>query len=386
MLYQRDIIEEIKKVLPRDEFIIITGARQVGKTSIMILLKEYLEASDKSCFYINLENQENLKILNKNPLNIFDLIPESKTKQYVFIDEIQYLDNPSNFLKLLHDEQKSKLKIIVSGSSSFYISRKFKDSLVGRKFLFEVYTLSFREFLFFKKEETLWSKKKITTYYKKKRDKLWDEYITFGGYPKLVLEDNKDIKHIILEEIGTSYAKKDVFESGIKNTDKYFSMLRILASQTGELVNTQELANTLQMAHKTVEEYLYVMKKSYHLLFIKPFYGNFRKELTKMPKVYFYDIGLRNFLLKNFNKIEERIDKGAYLENIVFRDFLDQFRDIEKIKFWRTQTGNEVDFIVDNKAYEVKFNKALYKKSKYKKFQEKYPEIALSLITYLDFL
>ncbi len=386
MLYNRDIIAKIKKVLPRNEFIILTGARQTGKTSILIMLKNYLEKKGKQCHYFNLENTEYLKLFNKHPFNIFELIPKSKAKQIIFIDEIQYLDNPTNFLKLLYDEKRSKIKIIASGSSSFYLDKKFKDSLVGRKFLFEVYPLNFNEFLIFKKEEELIKEyrknKKLSVYYQKKLSEQWKTYLIFGGYPKVALAKDESAKKIMLEEIGSSYIKKDVVDAGIKNTDKYFSLLKILAGQTGELVNSHELSKTLQMANKTIEEYLYVIKKSYQAAFIKPFYSNIRKELTKMPKIYFYDFGLRNFFLNDYQQIEKRNDRGAYLENIVFKKFLKQTDSLDKIKFWRTQDKNEVDFIIENKAFEVKFNQASFRASKYKKFKQKYPEIELRLIAY----
>ena len=391
MLYQRNIIKKIKKVLTRDEFIILTGARQVGKTSILVMLKSYLEKKGKQCHYFNLENSEYLKSFDEHPFNIFKFIPESKTKQTIFIDEIQYLKNPSNFLKLLYDEKRDSLKIIASGSSSFYIDKKFKDSLAGRKFLFEVYSLSFDEFLIFNQENELLKQLKSpsppfqkgkSVYYKKRLLKLWEIYLRYGGYPKIALTEDESVKKILLEEIGSSYVKKDIFDAGIKNADKYFSLLKILAQQTGQLVNSQEIANTLQMSNKTTEEYLYTIKKSYQVAFIKPFYSNVRKELTKMPKVYFFDLGLRNFFLNDYNPIEKRIDKGAYLENIVFRNFLNQVKNPDKIKFWRTQDKNEVDFIVDKKAFEVKFDKINFQEAKYKKFKEKYPEIELEVVDY----
>lgn len=386
MLYNRNIISKIKKVLSRDEFIVLTGARQAGKTSILIMLKNYLEKKGNQCHYFNLENTEYLKLFNKHPFNIFELIPKSKAKQIIFIDEIQYLNNPTNFLKLLYDEKRNKIKIIASGSSSFYLDKKFKDSLVGRKFLFEVYPLSFDEFLIFNEENELLKKagknKKLSIYDQKKLNEYWKKYLIFGGYPKVALAKDESVKKIMLEEIGSSYIKKDVVDAGIKNTDKYFSLLKILARQTGELVNSQELSKTLQMANKTIEEYLYVIKKSYQAAFIKPFYSNIRKELTKMPKIYFYDFGLRNFFLNDYHPIEKRTDKGAYLENIVFKKFLNQTESLDKIKFWRTQDKNEVDFIIENKAFEVKFNQASFRASKYKKFKQKYPDIKLQLITY----
>ena len=358
MLYPRDILIEIKKVINRDEFIILTGARQTGKTSLLIILKNILEERGKNCYYFNLENIEYLKLLNKNPFNIFELIPDSKSKQNIFIDEIQYLDDPTNFLKLLYDEKKDKLKVIATGSSSFYIDRKFKDSLVGRKFLFEVRPLNFNEFLIFNEEEDLLKQrdKKLTLYYRERLLELWEKYIIYGGYPKIALEEKDDIKKILLEEIGASYTRKDVIDAGIKNTEKYFLLLKILAGQTGRLVNSQELANTLRTSHATIKEYLYVMRKSYQIAFITPFYRNLRKELTKMPKVYFYDSGLRNFYLNNYNSIEKRSDKGSYTENIVFKELLNNVKDVDRIKFWRTQDKKELDFVLPEQAYEVKYD------------------------------
>lgn len=384
MLYQRNILSEIKRVLPREEFIILTGGRQTGKTSVLIMLKSFIEEKGEQCHYFNLENPEHLRLVNEHPFNIFQLIPKSRVRQNIFVDEIQYLDNPTNFLKLLYDQKRSEIKIIASGSSSFYIDKKFKDSLVGRKFLFELYCLDFNEFLIFNDEEELLrqSNRKMSLYYKQKLLKLWQDYLIYGGYPKVVLGEDEGIKRIMLEEIGSSYIKKDISDAGIKNSDKYFSLLKILAAQSGKLLNSQELANTLQMAHKTVEEYLYLMKKSYQVGFIRPFYRNLRKELTKMPKVYFYDLGLRNFFLNDYAPIEKRTDKGAYLENIVFRKILNQTKDIDKIKFWRTQDKNELDFVVGNKAFEVKFNIAGFRESRYTKFKQSYPNIELQLISY----
>ncbi len=388
MLYQRDVLSKIKKVIDREEFIILMGARQVGKTSLLILLKEFLDKNKKDSYYFNLENREYLKLLNKHPYNIFELLPKSKTKQFVFIDEIQYLDDPTNFLKLLYDEKRNDIKIIASGSSSFYIDNKFKDSLAGRKFLFEIYPLNFYEYIRFNNQEELLKlkNKKLTIWERKKILSLWDNYLLYGAYPKIALTAEEDIKKILLEEIGTAYIKKDIEDAGIKNIDKYFAILKILASQSGRLLNTKELANILGIAHKTVEGYLYVMKKSYQISLIKPFYKNMRKELTKMPKVYLNDLGLRNFFLNNYGTIDKREDKGEYLENIVFREFLLQSDSVEKIKFWRTQDKQEIDFIFNNSAFEVKFNKEKFNYQKYNKFTNFYPEIKLTCLSYADIL
>jgi len=388
MLYSRDIFNKIKKVIGRDEFIILVGARQTGKTSLLFLIKEFYEKKGVEASYFNLENPEYLKSFNDQPFNIFDLLPKRSTKQIVLIDEIQYLANPSNFLKLLYDERREKIKIIATGSSSFYIDRKFKDSLAGRKFIFNIYPLNFNEFLEFSGETEIAEEKtakKLSAYYKAKLGKLWEQYVIYGGYPKVALAKEENLKKILIEDIGSSYIKKDALEAGIKNTEKYYALIKILAGQTGQLMNSQELANTLNLAHKTVEEYLYIMARSYQLAFIRPFYKNLRKELTKMPKAYFYDLGLRNFFLKDFSAPDKRLDKGAYLENLVFTEFLKRGDDLDSIKYWRTQDKKEVDFIVGREAYEIKYN-AKRKISDYKMFIKQYPEIKFSMISREDII
>jgi len=388
MLYSRDIFNKIKKVIGRDEFIILVGARQTGKTSLLLLIKEFYEKKGVEASYFNLENPEYLKSFNDQPFNIFDLLPKRLTKQIVLIDEIQYLANPSNFLKLLYDERREKIKIIATGSSSFYIDRKFKDSLAGRKFIFNVYPLNFGEFLRFNGEAEMAeekSAKRLTAYYQGKLLKLWEQYVIYGGYPKVALAKEEELKRILIEDIGSSYIKKDALEAGIKNTEKYYALIKILAGQTGQLMNSQELANTLNLAHKTVEEYLYIMARSYQLAFIRPFYKNLRKELTKMPKAYFYDLGLRNFFLNDYRALDKRLDKGAYLENLVFTEFLKRGDDLDSIKYWRTQDKKEVDFIVGREAYEIKYN-AKRKISDYKMFIKQYPEIKFSMISREDII
>jgi len=388
-MYQRTISSKIIPFLEKDQIIMITGARQVGKTTLLLLLKKYLENKQEKCFYLNLENPSHKNTLNKHPENLFDIIPKitKKTKkQYLFLDEVQYLDNPSNFLKYHFDENRKNLKIITTGSSAFYLDRKFKDSLAGRKFIFELFGLNFYEFLDFKKEDTIkqFYRQKVPSIYHNKLTKLWREYLTFGSYPEVVLNDDPEIKKTIIEGLALSYIKKDIYEAGIKESEKYFYILRVLSAQTGQLVNINKISGIIDLSVPAVENYLRIMQKSYHLALIKPFFKNVKKELTKMPKVYFYDLGLRNYLLNNFDLIDNRLDCGQVLENIVFLKFLNHHKR-DNINFWRTQAKNEVDFVVNREqAFEVKFNPKSFQESKYAKFKKQYPEIKLQLISYDD--
>lgn len=381
----RDLKAKIQQSLSDDLILIIIGARQVGKTT---LLKEiYNELLNNNKNFINLENPTFLMMLNEHPNNVFNItnIPADK-KQVIFIDEIQYLKDPTNFLKYIYDEYKGTVKIIATGSSCFYMDSKFKDSLVGRKTIFNLYTLNFREFLKFKNESTLLEKENFSMQEQTKIEQFFSEYITYGGYPAVVLKDNIENKKSKLEEIGLDYIKKDIFDSKVQNQEKYFNILKIIAANVGNLLNSNEIAKTLKISTTSVENYLYIMQKSFHISLLRPFYKNVKKELTKMPKAYFLDNGLRNYFFNSFENIELRMDKGMFLENVVFRELLMQNKS-DELKFWRTQDKNEVDFIVNEKnAYEVKFSKDAFNPNKYSKFTEAYPNINLDFIDYKDII
>jgi len=186
----------------------------------------------------------------------------------------------------------------------------------------------------------------------------------------------------ILRDLAYSYIKKDIFDAHIRREEYFYKLLKILGSQIGNLVNSFELSKTLNISKTSVDNYLYIMQKSFHICLIRPFFKNVRKELTKMPKVFFIDLGLRNFFKNDFRPLLERDDKGQLLENAVFRQLLDK-RDISDIKFWRTIDDKEVDFVLEdnNLAYEVKSQTERIKYQKYQLFKEKYPDINLKFIS-----
>jgi len=379
----------IAKHLSKKEFTVLIGQRQIGKSTMLKQLYEDLKLKGEICYFLNLDRKNILDDLNINPENLFKICPLIADKKIiVFIDEIQYLDDATTFLKLLYDEYSNRLKIVATGSSAFYIDKQFKDSLVGRKKIFQMGTLDFEEFLHFKGRNDLVnevlqlkSKKKEKSIH---QDLLWaymDEFVNYGGYPAVVLENNIEDKLELLREIRDSYIKRDLLESGVSDETKFYRMLMLLASQSGNLLNVNEISNTLRITNATVENYLYVLQKCFHITLVKPFYINLRKELTKMPKVYIHDLGLRNILINYFSPLEQRADKGLVLENFCFRVLSEKFEQ-DQIKYWRTADGNEVDFIIETQylkgfAVEVKFNEQEVKLSKYKKFIATYPNFPL---------
>ena len=393
MYKHRDIVDQALRYLDTDYIMIFVGARQSGKTTILRHLYTNLLRENKVAFFINLEDIDYLTVLNESPKNLFSIIgKEFNQKITVFIDETQYLNNPTNFLKFFYDEYKNKIKLIVSGSSAFYIDIKFKDSLAGRKRIFHVYPLSFSELLVFKDRHNLWDKFKkklklenfslVDFNVIEQRELLiyFDEYLRFGGYPRVVLENDTEEKIEILKDLSDSFIKKDIIEAKINYPEKFFQLLRLLSSQIGNQLNKYELANTLGLSTSAIDNYLYLMLKSYHIALISPFHANLRKELTKQKKIYYYDIGLRNLFCRNFDIVDLRMDKGQLFENFVFRGLL-EFVPLENIKFWRTQNRNEVDFIVDEKyAFEVKYNISTVSLSKYKLFLNCYNHMRFNFI------
>ena len=379
----------IAEHLSKKEFTILIGARQIGKSTLLKQLFADLNQKGETVYFLNLDRKEILDELNESPENLFKICPLQPDKKIiVFIDEIQYLDDATTFIKLLFDEYSDRLKIVATGSSAFYIDKQFNDSLVGRKKIFQMGTLDFEEFLLFKGrndlvEEVLKlkNKKKVKSI---QENVLWgymDEFVNYGGYPAVVLENDIAQKIELLKDIRDSFIKRDILESGITDETKFYRMLMLLASQSGNLLNVNEISNTLRITNATVENYLYVLQKCFHISVVKPFYKNLRKELTKMPKVYLNDLGLRNALINYFSPLEQRADKGMVLENLSFRLLSERF-DQDQIKYWRTADGNEVDFVVETSylkgfAVEVKFNEQDVKPNKYNKFTQNYPDFPL---------
>jgi len=386
MYIKRHIYPEIIKRMEEDDILLITGPRQAGKTTLLRHLQEELENEGKLCHYLTLEKASIVESFNKDPLNLLTLLNINlKEKTFVFIDEIQYLKNPSNFLKLLYDEYRGKIKLIVTGSSAFYIDKSFKDSLVGRKYIFQLNPLSLKEFVEFKEGNDVLANRLSDMRMLEKEQFLryYDEYIKYGGYPRVILATNHNDKVVALSEIVSNYIKKDVLEAGLKSEDVYYKILRLFASQTGSLVNKLEIANTLEVSTTLVDNYIYVMSKAFHIVLVAPFSNSPRVEIRKMPKVYFIDLGLRNFLLNNFESFNTRLDNGVVLENLAFRAFYERDTNSLFIQYWRSLTGAEVDFIIRREyAYEVKVQSKRVNMKNYKFFKEKYPKMPFSVISF----
>lgn len=396
----RKLYDPICDAMASDLILVVVGARQTGKTTILRQLYKDCQLQGKNAHLINLERLDYLALLNKSPENIFSImsLPPEGELATVFIDEIQYLDNPSNFLKLLYDEYRNRLKLVVTGSSAFYIDQKFTDSLAGRKRLFHLPTLSFSEFLLFKQREDLaallpprfspdnhQAMVQLPLMPRNEIVKFFNEFSRFGGYPAVVLAADEAEKLLILEDLINSSVKKDILESRIRHPEPYFMMLKMLAAQVGSLMNRNELSKTIGVSVQAIDNYLYVLQKSFHAVLLKPFHTNVRKELTKMPKLYFADMGMFNYLIGDFRDFRIRSDRGSFLENLCFRQLSAHFTN-DDICFWRTQDKTELDFVVRGQhGFEVKSDPETFSTSTYNGFRERNPGISVDVMTFENF-
>jgi len=403
MVIYRNLVDSIWKWLGRGDIIAIYGARQVGKTFLMKYLMDKLSRKGGKVSFIDLEDFEMRELLG-TPSDFLRFLREKGIKGeervYVFLDEVHYLDEPSNLLKVIHDHHPY-IQLIVSGSSSFEIRKKFKDILTGRKQVFQLHPLSFEEYLRFRGWKDLEKNKKELTLYTILEGRLepvssvlhnsfltaFEEFVVFGGYPRVALTEGRDEKVLILKEIYESYVQKDIKDFiKVENVSKFNALVKFLSVQSGGLLNLHEVSKELGIERKTVENYLFIMEQTFVIKRVSPYFTNRQKEITKTHKLFFSDTGLRNYSIKDMREIDLRQDKGALMENTVYSEIEKRLHLLDEIYFWRTQQKKEVDFILKREGelipIEVKYQNITHPQfgSSFKSFIRSYnPKIALVL-------
>jgi predicted AAA+ superfamily ATPase len=348
-MIKRELLSELIEHLEQKEISLIVGPRQAGKTTLMNLLKEVVTKKGKKTLYLNLDieadkqyfvSQEQL--LRKIRLDIGD-------HGYLFIDEIQRKENAGLFLKGLFD-MNLPYKWIVSGSGSVELKEKIHESLAGRKRMFELTTLSWTEFVNYKTryqyEDNLLEFYSLES---AKSQALLEEYLNFGGYPRVVLEERMEEKRKIIAELYQSYLVKDIVELlGVQKSNSFTALTRIMASQIGKMVNINELSSTLGIHKTTINQYLWYMEQTFFIEKVTPFFKNIRKEITKAPVYYFSDMGMRNYALGTFGTSIPISDPGFLFQNFVFAILKKLTRSSSlQIHYWRTMNKAEVDFVID---------------------------------------
>ena len=358
---QRRLTAALTEHLDHPEITMVVGPRQAGKTTLLRHLDAQLRAQGKKTLWLNLDVEDDFRHLASQNALLQKIRLELGGEGVVFIDEIQRKENAGLFLKGLYD-QGIPWKLVVSGSGSIELKEKISESLVGRKRLFELTTISFGEFVDFRIGYRYADRlREFCLAEPEKMEQLGREYLMYGGYPRVVLAETHQEKLAVINEIFRSFLEKDiVYLLRVEKSESFSNLVRVLAGQTGRMVNYSELSATLGLSLPTVKTYLWYLEKTFIVRKINPWFTNIRKEITKAPVYYFCDLGLRNFASGGFGGIPDS-EAGFVFQNLIHALLAERFPLADTtIHHWRTKDKAEVDFVIRRGAavtpLEVKYS------------------------------
>lgn len=361
MLLQRQLQKDIEENLFKNKVIILYGARQVGKTT---LVKEIQKKYINDSIYLNCDEPDvKNSLTNKTSTELKNFFGNSRL---VIIDEAQRVENIGLTLKLAFDTFP-EIQIIATGSSSFDLANKIVEPLTGRKREFFLSPISLTELL------NIYSEIEVK--------RIIENRMLFGMYPGVLFGNSSEEKKNV-EEIARSYLYKDILAlDKIRNPEGVEKLLKALALQIGKEVSYNELAFTVGLNKKTIENYVRILEQAFIIFRLKPYYNNSRNELTRLRKIYFYDLGIRNAIIDNFNSFDKRNDIGVMWENFMISERLKRNNNFgDKIPetlpyFWRTTNGQEVDYVENISGVISAFEIKVTKEKQYppKSFVENYP-------------
>lgn len=374
MMVERILQKVIERYLFRNKAVIILGPRQVGKTTLLHMLSEKI---DQKYLYLNCDEPDIRKSLTD--ITSTELRKMIGTNKVVMIDEAQRVKNIGITLKLITDQIK-EVQLIATGSSAFELANEINEPLTGRKFEFLLLPFSTGEMLQY---HGLIDEKR-----------LLESRMLYGMYPDVI--NNSGNEKVILNNLVDSYLFKDIFSfQDVRKPIVIEKLLEAIALQVCSEVSMNELAQLLQVDRSTVQRYIELLEKTYIIFRLPSLNRNIRTEIRKNQKIYFYDNGIRNSIISNFNSIELRPDKGALWENFLMseRMKLQRFHLLYRNNyFWRTLQQQEIDYIeeYDGKFYAYEFKWKSVKKVRFSKtFLNAYPENETKVITqenYLEFI
>ena len=344
-LVKRIVLDEIRPHLEKPEITVITGPRQCGKTTIMKILETELTARGNKALFMNLDLEEDMAHFSSQNGLLRKIELEIGSDGYVFIDEIQRKENAGRFLKGIYDMDRP-YKFIVSGSGSIELKEDLQESLAGRKRIFEFSTIPFEEFVNYRTDYRY--EDKLENFFQVEKAKtlsFLEEYLNFGGYPRVILEQEAKEKREIIREIYQSYIERDItYLLRLARPEEFSLLVRFLSLLAGKIVNLSNLSSEVGISIKTVKQYLWYLEKTYIIDMISPFSTNPSKELTKAPICYFKDIGLRNYAAGEFGNIN---DYGFVFQNFIYLQLSELAKRYDfSIHFWRTKDKAEIDFIL----------------------------------------
>jgi len=333
-IIKREILDPVLKKIKPNKVLIISGARRTGKT---FLLKEIIKNIKEPYLLLNGEDFNTGMLLSKRSVENYRQLMGSK--KLLFIDEAQKIPEIGSILKLMVDELPG-IRIIATGSSAFDLGNLTGEPLTGRKYTFNLFPLSEREF--------------NHTENPVDRPDLLKQRLVFGCYPELINFWDVSEKKDYLNELVSSYLLRDILAyENIRHSGKIFNLLRLLAFQIGNEVSYNEIGTNLSMSKNTVEKYLDLLSKVFILFKVEGFSRNLRKEVTKSPKWYFYDNGIRNAIVASFNAIDIRNDTGQLWENYMISERI-KYQHYKQYRannyFWRTYDQQEIDWIEEREG------------------------------------
>lgn len=355
-MIERELTQKIVPWLFENKVLIIKGARQVGKTTLLYhissLLTEKYSIANTNIFYFSLDAELGNPIFQdaKSFIRYIEIRASSLSFPFfVLLDEFQYINDAGLFLKIVHDFFQDKVHFIVTGSSSLEIA-KTSEYLTGRKVEFTLNQFSFLEFLKADSKTDFLLNDKISiedivTIYKKELKNKLCEYIMFGGFPEVVLQKDIEKKKVILKDIIATYLQKDISSFfRIQKIEKFNMLTKILAFNISQLINKYELSNTIGLNLETLGHYLSILQGTYVFSLLKPFYSNKRKETIKMQKIYINDLGYYSYFQNYAMDFNYDLISGNIIENFVFNELSRLFQ--ENIYFYRTISKAEIDFVI----------------------------------------
>lgn len=347
----RDLFVDLKKHLAQKQVTVITGMRRVGKSTSLRYLLDQVNHSNK--LYLDCERIE-VRILLNRPH--YEGIAEELQLQgldftkpcVIALDEIQLVESLPSLIKYLYDTYS--IKFLVTGSSSYYLKNRFSESLAGRKQIFEMFPLSFKEFLRFKKTDVRkiesYSWKSFSEPWYNRCRKLYEEFILFGGFPEVVLEPKIENKKALLKDIIDSYVELDIkLLSDYSASEELYKLVLLLAARAGNKIDYTKLASVTGINRQKVAAYINLLEYTYLIYQIRPFTHNLDKEISQQAKLYFSDTGILNSLAGS------QLSSGQLFENAI----ASQLYPMGELRYYQKKTGQEIDFILDGKtAIEVK--------------------------------
>jgi predicted AAA+ superfamily ATPase len=350
-MYERDIYDELLAHLPKKQVTAITGMRRVGKSTAVKYLLDHVK--HKNWLYLDCERVEIRTLLNKPDYEGIKEELELRGIDFsrpclMAIDEIQLAANLPSLVKYLYDTYS--VKFIITGSSSYYLKNTFSESLAGRKRIFEMYPLSFKEFMVFKEAWTgNFDKYKWKPYrqawYHKMNDR-YNEFLAFGGFPEVALEENEADKKALLSDIINSYIELDVkLLADFTAAEELYKLMKLLAARSGNKVDYTKISSIIGIGRQKVATYMKLLEQTYLIYQLSPFTTNIDKEISQQKKFYFADTGILNVLAGN------RLSKGQIFENAIAA----QLKPMGSLQYYQRKSGQEIDFIFnEDTAIEVK--------------------------------